>query len=76
MGYSVWVDPEVCISSGNCIRRAPEAFDWGDDDTAEAQQGAGELSDETLVQVARGCPVGAVRLRGADGSDVNPFQPA
>lgn len=73
MGYEVWVDPEVCISSGNCVRRAPETFDFDEDDVAEVLPGAAALDDSTLVQIARACPVGAIRLRSGDGADVDPF---
>ena len=73
MSYSAFVDPDMCISSGNCVRRAPDAFTFNEDDVAEAGPEAAALPDDLLVQVAKGCPVGAVRLRDPDGAEVDPF---
>jgi ferredoxin len=73
MGYTVRVDPEVCISTGNCVRRAPEAFAFDDDEISVPQPGAAGLSDEALVQIARSCPVGAISLVGEDGQEVDLF---
>jgi ferredoxin len=73
MGYTVKVDPDVCISTGNCVRRAPSAFAFNDDDVSEPQPGAGALSDEELVQVARSCPVGAILLYDGDGKEITAY---
>jgi ferredoxin len=73
MGYSVRVDPDVCISTGNCVRRAPKAFAFNDDDVSEPQPEAAALSDDELVQIARSCPVGAILLYGEDGEEITGY---
>jgi ferredoxin len=73
MSYSAFVDPDICISSGNCVRRAPDAFTFNEDDVAEATPAATGLADDLLVQIAKGCPVGAVKLRNAEGAEVDPY---
>jgi ferredoxin len=73
MGYTVKVDAEVCISTGNCVRAAPTGFAFTEDDVSEPQPGAAELADEKLVQVARGCPVGAIHLFTEDGEEIDPW---
>lgn len=73
MGLTVKVDADTCISTGNCVRAAPTAFAFTDDDVSEPQPGAAELADEKLVQVARGCPVGAIHLFAGDGTQVDPW---
>jgi ferredoxin len=73
MSYTVRVDGDVCISTGNCVRRAPGAFAFDDDEISVPQPGAAELSDEELVQIARSCPVGAISLVGEDGKQVDLF---
>jgi ferredoxin len=73
MGYTVRVDPTICISTGNCVRRAPDAFAFDDDEVSVPQPGAADLSDEELVQIARSCPVGAIFLFGEDGAQVDLF---
>jgi ferredoxin len=75
MGYRVSVDPDTCISSGNCVRRAPGAFAFDDDEVSVPQPGAAALPEEELVQIARSCPVGAISLFGEDGGQVDLFGP-
>ncbi len=73
MGYTVKVDAGTCISTGNCVRAAPTAFAFTDEDVSEPQPGVAELADDRLVQVARGCPVGAIHLFAEDGAEINPW---
>jgi len=74
MGYSVSIDRQACISSGNCVADSPGAFDFDDDDIAVVKEdGAAELADDRLLRVARNCPAGAIILRDADGHEVDLF---
>jgi ferredoxin len=73
MGYSVSIDREACISSGNCVADSPSAFDFDDDDIAVVKDGVGELPDDRLLRVARNCPAGAIILRDAEGKEVDLF---
>jgi ferredoxin len=73
MGYSVSIDRDACISSGNCVADSPDAFDFDDDDIAIVKEGVAQLLDERLVRVARNCPAGAIVLRDADGNEVDLF---
>lgn len=73
MGYSVSIDREACISSGNCVADSPSAFDFDDDDIAVAKDEVGELADDRLLRVARNCPAGAIILHDAEGNEVDLF---
>jgi ferredoxin len=73
MGYSVSIDREACISSGNCVADSPDAFDFDDDDIAMVKDGVSELLNERLLRVARNCPAGAIILRDDDGNEVDLF---
>ena len=74
MGYSVSIDRDACISSGNCVADSPGAFDFDEDDIAVVKEdGAAELGDDRLLRVARNCPAGAIILRDADGHEVDLF---
>jgi ferredoxin len=73
MGYSVSVDRDSCISSGNCVADSPDAFDFDDDDIAVVKDGAAELPHDRLLRVARNCPAGAIVLRDDDGNEIDLF---
>lgn len=71
MAYTVKIDPAVCISTGNCVRGAPDSFAFDEDDISTPQPGVASLSPERLRQIARSCPVGAVQLLGEDGHELD-----
>lgn len=73
MGYSVSIDREACISSGNCVADSPGAFDFDADDIAVVKEGAADLPDDRLLRVARNCPAGAIILRDGDGNEIDLF---
>jgi ferredoxin len=73
MGYTVRVDRDACISTGNCVRSAPEAFAFDGEDISVPQPAASGLPGEKLVLVARGCPVAAIHLFGEDGEEIDPY---
>ena len=70
MSYTASVDKTVCISAGLCVAEAPEAFVFDDDEIAEAVEGHPGLSDEALVELARSCPSGALRVLDPDGNEI------
>lgn len=72
MTLRVEVDEDVCISAGKCVADAPGAFAFDDDEIAHATAAAAALGRDRLVQVARTCPSGAIRLfDGADEVEVD-----
>lgn len=73
MTYRASVDKDVCISSGKCVADAPEAFVFDDDEIAEAVDGHPGLSDGALVELARTCPSGAIRVLDEHGVEVEVF---
>jgi ferredoxin len=73
MGYTVNIDRDACISSGNCVADSPEAFGFDDEDIAMVKPGAAELADDRLLRIARNCPAGAILLTDADGGEVDLF---
>jgi ferredoxin len=65
----VVVDGEVCISSGACVAAAPALFRFdrtGGGEVAVLVPGAPLPADDVLVDLARGCPSGALRVFDGD----------
>lgn len=65
MPRRAYVDPDVCIGSGNCVNFAPEDFQLGPDGTARVKPGRGELSPD-VESAAEQCPIGAIALEETD----------
>ena len=72
MPYSVRIDKNSCQSSGNCIERAPEAFDFDADGLGEVKPAAGALAPARLLEIARRCPALAISIFDAAGNEVDP----
>jgi ferredoxin len=66
MTHRIVLDPDVCISSGKCVADAPQLFRFDDDEIAELVPGAPAPPDDVAVEIARGCPSGAIRVLDGD----------
>ncbi len=71
MPFTVRIDKRSCLSSGNCIAAAPEAFAWDGDDLGAALEGAEALSPARLLEIARHCPGLAIAVFDARGDEVD-----
>jgi ferredoxin len=72
VAYRIAVDADACISSGTCVANAPQLFRFDDDEIAELVPGAPAAPDAVVLDAARGCPSGAIRVfDGADEIDVH-----
>lgn len=56
------VDKDLCISCGMCVSSLPEVFSFDDDSLAEATGVVTEEIEEECIDVADGCPVGAITV--------------
>ena len=70
------VDVQTCQSSGNCLRDAPDVFEWNDDHLARVKEDAAALEPARIVEIARNCPAMAIVLVDDDGRDIDPFDAA
>ena len=66
------IDRNLCIGAATCVAMAPKA--WALDDAAKAiiLDTAGEETDESLIEAARGCPVLAIFITDEDGKQIYP----
>jgi len=60
-GLQVTIDPDVCVSSGECVRLAPGAFGLEIGETAHVVDPSSETR-EALLLAERTCPSGAIRI--------------
>ena len=68
----VTIDKERCVSAGRCIADEPSAFRFDDTELAEVLPGAGGLSVQRLIVLARRCPGLAIEVRAASGELLAP----
>jgi ferredoxin len=66
MTIDVFVDPELCIGSGTCIRLAPGAFELDDDGVADVVA-PDAVPEDKLRAAARSCPTGAITVEEGTG---------
>jgi ferredoxin len=66
------IDRNLCIGAATCVAIAPKA--WALDDEAKAiiLDSAGDETDESLLEAAKGCPVMAIIITDENGKQVFP----
>ncbi len=71
MAYTVTVDRNLCIGTGDCTRLAPKTFQL-DNENKSIVIAQGADSDESLMEAAQTCPVAAIVLTDPSGKQVYP----
>ena len=67
MGHHIWIDSDLCMSSGRCVADLPALFQFDSDEIAELVPGADLPADPAVLLAAvRNCPAGAIHLRDGD----------
>jgi ferredoxin len=61
MALHVWIDRDLCIGSGNCVRLSHGAFALDDDGVAEICDRT-KASEEQLRLAQRSCPTAAISI--------------
>ena len=57
----VWVDHEICVGNGTCLRIAPRVFRHNDNRQSEVVDPAGD-NESAILEAAANCPVGAIHV--------------
>jgi len=69
MGFTVTVDPDLCIGSGDCVRLVPRAFQIDEaSGVSVTLPGADAEPLDLVLQAAMGCQVQAIRVVADDGT--------
>jgi len=65
------IDRTLCVGFGDCVTEAPEAFELDDEDVAVFVRPEA-VERERLIAACRACPVDAITVTDADGSQLAP----
>lgn len=71
-GWTVEVDPTVCIGAGPCVGVAPKTFELDSEAKAAILETCDEDDSETILNAARSCPVSAITVKNDQGEVVFP----
>lgn len=68
MSISVSIDPDLCIGSGECVRRVPIAFVIDEDaGVSVPRPSVSQASPADLREAARNCPTSAITVTDDGG---------
>ena len=66
------IDRDLCVGFGDCIEAAEAAFELDDEGIATFRAGIGQVDRETLLAACDECPVDAISVLDADGTQLVP----
>ncbi len=69
---SVRIDRNLCVGFGDCIEAAEDAFELDDEGVAAFREGIDRVDRETLLAACDECPVDAIAVFDADGTQLLP----
>lgn len=69
---TVRIDRLLCVGFGDCIDAAPDLFVFDDEGIATFRADAPEQTREALVRACDSCPVDALTLIDATGTQIAP----
>ena len=69
---TVRIDRGLCIGSGNCLKVAPEVFEFEGENIASFKQDAKDVGREEVMEACDVCPVDALIVIDADGKQLIP----
>ena len=71
-GVSVRVHRDGCISTGACVKAAPEVFVLDSRQVVTFTEPGAEIERDRLVDACQFCPVGALEAFDEDGEQLAP----
>lgn len=71
-GLLVRIERNVCIGSANCIKLAPEVFELDPEGIVTFRTGAPDIGRDRLLEACGVCPVDALVVLDAGGTQLVP----
>ena len=65
------IDKDKCIGCGTCIALAPNTFQLNDENKSVVKDEKGD-PEETVLEAAKACPVGAIEIYNDEGKKIWP----
>ena len=69
---TIRIDRGTCIGTGNCMKVAPEAFEFDAENIVAFQGNPAAIERERLIEACQVCPVDALTVIDADGNQLVP----
>lgn len=70
--YTITIDRSLCIGAATCVALAPRAYILDSEAKAVFLPTAGDETDQSLLDAAKGCPVMAISIRDEKGVQIFP----
>lgn len=71
-GWTIEVDQNLCIGAAPCTAMAAQTFALDEAGKAGVLATADGDDQDTILNAARSCPVGAIRIKDATGKQIFP----
>lgn len=69
---TIRIKPEGCISTGNCMKLAPEVFAFDAETICTFTDSPGDIEPDRLIEACHVCPVDALIVLDAAGNQLVP----
>lgn len=71
-GLTVRIDRDTCISTSNCMKLAPDVFEFDAEKICAFKECPADIERERLIEACTVCPVNALIVLEADGNQLVP----
>ena len=72
---TIRIDRTNCMSTSNCMKVAPDVFEFDDEKICTFKASSGEIERERLIEACGVCPVDALTVIDAEGRQLVPNLP-
>ena len=69
---TIRIDRTLCVATSNCMKVAPEVFEFDDENICAFKANVGDTERERLIDACAVCPVDALIVIDANGKQLVP----
>ena len=69
---TIRIDRALCISTGNCMKVAPEVFEFDEENICAFKESPPDIEQERLIDACTVCPVDALIVIDGHGKQIVP----